>query len=118
MSRPPEVTVALIVEGAKTLRVIIAWILGPAGVAALLAGFSGDSGCETCQQANSAAVIAVGLGWATAVGFAIWALAERRFRSRKTEELTARIRELEVGIDPLRSGSGLSATGDTNPEDR
>lgn len=58
-----------------------------------------------------------GLPWAVALGCAMWAIFERRFRKQKTAELTARIQELEKRIDPKRTTSGLLASGDTNPRD-
>ncbi|MBC7952864.1 MAG: hypothetical protein H7Z12_13735 [Rhodospirillaceae bacterium] len=46
-----------------------------------------------------------------------WAVLERRFRRRKTETLTRRLRELEHRLDPDRSSSGLAETGETHPDD-
>jgi hypothetical protein len=51
-------------------------------------------------------------------GAAVWALVERTLRHRKTEALQTRIIELEKGIDPRRSSSGLTPTGKTNPRDK
>jgi hypothetical protein len=48
----------------------------------------------------------------------IWALAERRLRYRKTEELQNRNRQLEISKDPHRSSSGLTPVGKTNPKDK
>lgn len=42
---------------------------------------------------------------------------ERRLRYEKTEYLQGRIKALELQLDPDRSSSDLSPTGETNPED-
>lgn len=43
----------------------------------------------------------------------IWAILERSLRRRKTVYLAARNRMLELQIDPDRSSSGLTGTGDS-----
>ncbi len=48
----------------------------------------------------------------------IWALGERKLRQRAIERLEERPRELERMIDPQRSSSGLTKTGETHPEDK
>jgi hypothetical protein len=58
------------------------------------------------------------LPWLVAVVTIAWALLERRFRKHKTQQLTARLQEMERRLDPKRSTSGLMPTGDTNPKDR
>ena len=49
---------------------------------------------------------------------AVWAIAERILRYRKTEYLAGRVRDLELQIDKNRSTSGLTPTGRTHPADR
>src|SRR5438445_5840650 len=56
-----------------------------------------------------------GLPWFLVAVTTIWALLERRFRHQKTEQLTARTKELEQRLDPNRSSSGLVSTGETHP---
>ena len=46
-----------------------------------------------------------------------WAVAERRLRHRKVEELQGRIKTLEIRVDPQRSSSGLTPKGTTHPRD-
>lgn len=46
-----------------------------------------------------------------------WAIAERRLRHRKVEELQGRIRTLETRVDPGRTSSGLTPKGTTHPRD-
>jgi hypothetical protein len=52
-----------------------------------------------------------------AIVFGGWALLERRLRRRKTAELSQRIQHLETLIDPNRTGSRLTPTGETHPGD-
>ncbi|QUS40554.1 hypothetical protein RPMA_18220 [Tardiphaga alba] len=47
-----------------------------------------------------------------------WAVVERSLRYRKVEYFQKRIRELETGIDPSRSSSGLTPKGKTHPGDK
>jgi len=46
-----------------------------------------------------------------------YGLGERKLRRRKVETMQARIVELEKKLDPNRSSSGLTTTGDRNPMD-
>jgi hypothetical protein len=48
----------------------------------------------------------------------IWALGERKLRQRAIQRLEQRPRDLERMIDPQRSTSGLTKTGETHPEDK
>ncbi|MDE0112152.1 MAG: hypothetical protein OXN84_07715 [Albidovulum sp.] len=58
-----------------------------------------------------------GLPWLLAVLMVLWALSERQLRRFKTRSMSARIQELEKHIDPKRTTSGLSPTGQSNLED-
>lgn len=49
--------------------------------------------------------------------FGIWAYLERRLRRKKTAELSGRIQKLEASIDPNRTSSKLTPTGETHPGD-
>ena len=55
----------------------------------------------------------------TLAGSAVaWAVLERWLRHRKVELMQERIKQLELGIDPKRTSSGLTTKGKTNPRDR
>lgn len=51
-------------------------------------------------------------------GTALWAIRERKLRKKKTKDLGAYVKELEKHIDPNRTSSNLTETGDTHPEDK
>jgi hypothetical protein len=59
-----------------------------------------------------------GLPWVLSVVFLVWGIAQRRERLRKTEYFQNRIQKLEKMLDPDRTSSGLSTTGETHPGDR
>lgn len=52
-----------------------------------------------------------------ALVFGAWAFLERRLRRKKTVELSQRIQKLEATIDPKRTSSKLTPTGETHPGD-
>lgn len=58
-----------------------------------------------------------GLPWVMAGAFAMWALAERKIRRNKTDQMQRHIKTLEERIDPKRTSSGLLPTGVHRPED-
>lgn len=97
--------------------VMVAWIVylalkelaGQTTVASFLFSYFNPSNREAAS---------VSPPWILTLLVLVWALIERRFRYRKTEQLTLRIQELEKLIDPNRKGSNLTASGQTNPEDR
>lgn len=47
----------------------------------------------------------------------VWGFLERNLRQSKTKELTARIQYLEKKLEPNRTSSGLTNTGQTDKED-
>jgi hypothetical protein len=47
-----------------------------------------------------------------------WGVMERTLRHRKVAQMQARIKQLEMTIDPNRSTSGLTPAGRTNPQDK
>ena len=49
---------------------------------------------------------------------AIWAMLERVLRTKKVPWLSRRVKELEHRLDPNRTSSGLTETGQTNKEDK
>ncbi len=51
-------------------------------------------------------------------GTTLWAIRERKLRKKNTKHRSAHIKELEEHIDPNRTSSNLTATGDTHPEDK
>ena len=56
--------------------------------------------------------------WPVSFGSVGYALLERRERRRKTQKLAKRIAELERMIDPTRTSSELTASGQTRKEDK
>jgi hypothetical protein len=58
------------------------------------------------------------LAFMVGVGGTLYGLVERRSRQRNTARLSGRIEQLEKHIDPGRSTSKLTPSGETNPEDR
>ena len=50
-------------------------------------------------------------------GTTLWAIRERKLRKKKTKDIEAHLKELEKHIDPNRTSSNLTETGDTHPED-
>ena len=54
--------------------------------------------------------------WLIAVAALAYAAAQRRLRLKKTEEMQGYIRELERRIDPSRTSSGLTPTGQPHTE--
>ena len=50
-------------------------------------------------------------------GTTLWAIRERKLRKKKTRDMEAHVNELEKHIDPNRTSSNLTETGDTHPED-
>ncbi|MEI8395602.1 MAG: hypothetical protein WCF85_12750 [Rhodospirillaceae bacterium] len=54
---------------------------------------------------------------ALAGGTSVWACFERKEKQRKIEYFTHRVHDLERKIDPNRSSSGLTETGETDERD-
>lgn len=50
-------------------------------------------------------------------GTTFWAIRERNLRKKNTKHIAAHTKELEEIIDPNRTSSDLTETGDTHPED-
>jgi hypothetical protein len=48
----------------------------------------------------------------------VYGLGERRLRLRRTAQMAGRVKELELRIDPNRSGSGLTPDGTPSLRDR
>lgn len=59
----------------------------------------------------------VTVAWVWGLGASVYAVSQNRLRKRTVSKLTKRIQQLETIIDPSRTSSHLSNTGDTNPED-
>lgn len=57
------------------------------------------------------------IAWLFGAGGTLFGFAQRRFRKKTVERLSARNMELEKSIDPRRTSSALLPTGDTRPED-
>ncbi len=47
----------------------------------------------------------------------VWGFSERALKKKAVKRLHGRVKELEEKIDPTRTSSGLTQTGDTRPED-
>lgn len=58
------------------------------------------------------------VAWPITVVSMVYAELQRRERQRKTEKLSKRNRELELRLDPMRTSSQLTPTGETREEDR
>jgi hypothetical protein len=54
-----------------------------------------------------------GAPWIIAFLALVYAAAQRKLRLHKTEEMQGHIRELETRLDPNRTSSGLTSTGQT-----
>lgn len=61
--------------------------------------------------------VSVALSWVVGAGGVIYGRAQKKLRQRTVARLHGRIASLEKQIDPGRSSSKLTPTGDTNPED-
>lgn len=73
-----------------------------------------DVGIEILADVN----VSKALAWVFGASGALYGLRQRSLRKTTVERLQDRVRELETGIDPGRSSSGLTPRGNTNPEDR
>lgn len=51
--------------------------------------------------------------WVVSITSIVWAVGERKFRQRKIASMSKHIHELEIRIDPDRTGSGLTDEGRT-----
>ncbi len=58
------------------------------------------------------------VAWIIAVVAIMYGQGERRLRKRKTRYMQQRIRDLEIRIDPGRSSSGLTESGNTRKGDQ
>lgn len=59
-----------------------------------------------------------GLAWLLGALGILYGLLERGLRRKTIDRLGSRVKELEAAIDPRRTSSGLTTTGETHPEDR
>ena len=58
------------------------------------------------------------ISYVIAVGLLAWGIRERRLRKSTVRELSRRLEVTERHLDPERSSSQLTETGETRPEDR
>ena len=58
------------------------------------------------------------ISYALTTGALGWGLNERRLRKSKVRHFAKRLKKTEEHLDPSRSSSHLTETGDTRPEDR
>jgi hypothetical protein len=79
------------------------------------------AGRDTSIFVNAALSLLANLNLTVAISLTgaatVWAVCERYLRRRKVEKMQARIRELELLLDPARTSSGLLKDGRTNPRD-
>ena len=92
--------------GYQASLVLIAWsgetTMADVTVALKATGFSGA---------------AAGLGVLVGVAGLIYGKVQARLRRETIRQFEARVRELETTLDPGRSSSGLTTSGDTPPEE-
>ena len=62
--------------------------------------------------------VSIAVAWGAAAAAAIWGFRERSLRRSTTKRMSDRVEELELLIDPGRTSSNLSRTGETNPKDK
>lgn len=62
--------------------------------------------------------VTVAIAWGAAATAAIWGYRERSLRRSTTKRLSTQIEDLELLVDPGRTSSNLSRTGQTNPKDK
>lgn len=62
--------------------------------------------------------VSVRLAWILTVSGVFWAILERKLRQRVIRRMSGRVAEFERQLDPERSSSRLTQSGDTNPRDR
>lgn len=115
-------TFLMIVEGWKTLRTLIKY-----GAYCIFAYFAYRAVASLAgQQTNLfvslalqiAADVKFALTITIAIGAAGWAMIERYLRKKDMKRLHPRVKELEQIIDPNRSSSNLTPSGNTHPRDR
>lgn len=113
--------VGLWLDVLKTVRHLVKW--AAVTVVAVFAWLSIEAlaGKTTMLEAvfeytagNKAAMIPP---WLVAIVMLVWALKERALRRRETTQMQKHVRELEIRLDPDRTGSGLPPDGRTNPKD-
>lgn len=96
----------------------LGWIAYRAGLA--IEAFAGSSTAVDVALEfllNTSPGITITFSVAFGISGVGYGLAERRLRERRTGQMASRIKELESLIDPLRSGSGLTARGKPRPRD-
>lgn len=113
---------ASLMERHATYRTAIRW----AGIAFL--AIMAEQGVAALSGKSTDVLVAASLSLFSELKFTVavtlaagstgWALLERYFRRKKTEELATRIRTLELRLDPHRTSSNLLSDGRTNPSDR
>ena len=88
-------------------------------IAATLALFAGKATAATFILSVLANVgISHWAAWLVAVVAVFYGQRQGRLRKSTVEAVAARIKELEGMIDPRRSSSDLTLSGETNPEDK
>lgn len=109
--------VALINQGGATIR----WLIGGLSTIAITVFYLPGCDCDVEHTFTKILTYSIVFGllcFVLALSGYLYGRSQKKFRLRKTELLSARIRELELVIDPNRSSSGLQPSGETHPGDR
>lgn len=100
----------------------VVWICGLVSAVLIARAFAGRS---TVADIGVALIVrayahlgSAKVAWPITVVSMVYAELQRRERQRKTEKLSKRNRELELRLDPMRTSSQLTPTGETREEDR
>jgi hypothetical protein len=123
-SGAPNATIALefkrTEERYRLFRLVVMWI-----AICILGYFAKDAIVALAGQSTNLVVqmglkvfsdVRVAVSWAVTGGFGLWAYGERKIRQKRVLQLHARIKELEIAIDPDRSTSRLTPEVKTKPE--
>lgn len=113
-------------ERTATVFVHLIQTLGRVAVFAVVSGFA-YLGIKELAGKETQALISASLQHTTGLNkwllfltaiSVLYAYGERKFREYKIRYLTQRITQLEKGMDPGRTSSGLTRTGNTHPKDK
>lgn len=121
MQEQRSVQVAKVEEFGKTVRTGIV-VVGVVGIfycihlaVADVAGRVTDA--NIAMQFLGNLQVSMALSWAVGLAGGAYGIQQNRLRRRTVHSLHSQIKGLETKIDPSRSSSDLSPTGDTNPGD-
>ena len=103
----------------RTLRTLIRSILGAAVAYFIWQAVKDIAGLDTSFVVKLLADVnvAIKISWVLTGFEGLWAFLEGQARRRKVEKMQARIKELELRLDPARTSSGLTTKGLTHRQD-